>query len=361
MLPRSFGRVRHLSTTFAELELSMWQKGAAAYGDSIGTVTSQAADALLDAAGVERTRHAAVQTVYSVAPASFPNFNAAAVPSAKVAPPDDLLAKVPAPAPFSVLDIATGHGFLASCAAERGATSVVGIDTSEGMLEDARRRVGASEVVSFVLGDAAKLPVDDNSFDAVVMGFLLLHLPDPSAALAEAHRVLKPGGRVAFSVWQPPPVNAAFDIILSAIAEHGMPVDLPGAPLPFFHFAGAKNASSALTAAGFASGSFAVTPVPCTAALERADDLYQMFATATARTRATLEAQSDQQRAAIRAAMAERIECGFKGVYLDGRSRSTSYLPAIVGTDAPLYDGTPSGRRPYQIPMPAVVASAAKA
>ena len=83
------------------------------------------------------------------------------------------------------------------------------------------------------------------------------------------------------------------------------------------------------------------------------------FATATARSRATLEMQTDAQREAIRSAMAAEVE-GFEGAFLDGVSRSTSWLPAVAGTDAPLFDGRPSGRAPWQVPMPAVVATATK-
>ena len=60
------------------------------------------------------------------------------------------------------------------------------------------------------------------------------------------------------------------------------------------------------------------------------------------------------------AAMASAVAGSFQGAYLDGQARSTSYLPAIVGTDAPLSDGRPSGRTPFQVPMPCVVASAVK-
>ena len=80
----------------------------------------------------------------------------------------------------------------------------------------------------------------------------------------------------------------------------------------------------------------------------------------TARTRAILEMQTDAQRAAIRAAMADAVESSFQGAHLAGHARSTSYRPAIVGTDAPLSDGRPSGRTPFQVPMPSVVASAVK-
>jgi SAM-dependent methyltransferase len=50
-------------------------------------------------------------------------------------------------------------------------------------------------------GDAHALPFDDGSFDAVTFGFCLHHIPDPERALAEARRVLRRGGRLAFSVW----------------------------------------------------------------------------------------------------------------------------------------------------------------
>ena len=52
---------RAMSTSFAELEATMWQKGAGAYASTIGSVTSQASDALLDAAGVERCEARASQ------------------------------------------------------------------------------------------------------------------------------------------------------------------------------------------------------------------------------------------------------------------------------------------------------------
>lgn len=86
-----------------------------------------------------------------------------------------------------------------------------------------------------------------------------------------------------------------------------------------------------------------------------------MFATATARTRATLELQTPAQLAAIKREMAEAVKAGFDGAFVDGQARSTSWLKAVPGTDAPLHDGRPSGRIPYQVPMPCVVASATKA
>ena len=104
---------------------------------------------------------------------------------------------------------------------------------------------------------------------------------------------------------------------------------------------------------------FQQIPVQC--ALDSEDDLYQMFATATARTRALLEMNSEEQRQAIRAAMAAELT-KFQGVWFDGVSRSPSYLSTVgmTGTDAPLSDGRPSGRNACMVPMHCVVASGTK-
>ena len=142
-----------------------------------------------------RQQIAQAKAVYSVTPASFPAHNKAAHPNPTCEPDEALfVSKVPAIKPYSVLDIATGPGYVALGAAARGATTVVGLDTSEAMLDEAKQFVAAEkklrvhratpiENISFALGDASKLPVDSNSFDGVTMGFVMLHLPDPAAAL----------------------------------------------------------------------------------------------------------------------------------------------------------------------------------
>src|SRR5262249_11743014 len=74
--------------------------------------------------------------------------------------------------------------------------------------------------IDFRPGDAEALPFPDRRFDAVVMSFGLLHLGRPDQALAEAHRVLRPHGRIGFTVWAKPDEAVAVGIILPAIGRH---------------------------------------------------------------------------------------------------------------------------------------------
>jgi len=96
-----------------------------------------------------------------------------------------------------VLDVGTGTGVLAMLAAGLG-HEVVGLDLSEGMLAQARRKaIGAGLDVSFRKGDAEALPDDLGSFDAVVSRQLLWTLPDPVRALVGWRAVVRPGGLIA--------------------------------------------------------------------------------------------------------------------------------------------------------------------
>ena len=100
-----------------------------------------------------------------------------------------------------ILDVGCGPGFYcAELADEVGPSgSVVGVDSSSAMLELAAHRCAGHERVELRTGDAASLPVDDASFDAALCVQVLEYVADPTAALAEIHRTLRPGGRVV--VW----------------------------------------------------------------------------------------------------------------------------------------------------------------
>ena len=80
-----------------------------------------------------------------------------------------------------------------------GADRVVGIDLDERMVARARRRLaGRADRVELHTGDAAALPFEDETFDAVFDFAIIHHVPDWRAAVREIHRVLRPGGRFYF-------------------------------------------------------------------------------------------------------------------------------------------------------------------
>ena len=145
------------------------------------------------------------------------------------------------------LDVASGPGYLAASAARRGADAA-GVDFSAAMVEQARRVFPGLE---FRIGDAENLPFPDESFDAVGISFGMLHFPHAERALAEAFRVLQPGGRIAFTVWATPDKAVGFAMVLKAIEEHGTTdVPLPPGP-PFFRFSDWEESRRVLLDAGF--------------------------------------------------------------------------------------------------------------
>ena len=92
-----------------------------------------------------------------------------------------------------ILDVATGTGMVAQALAGRGAT-VTALDQSEAMLAVARMHPHPG--VTFVQGEAERLPFADGTFDALTFTYLLRYVDDPSATLAELARVVKPGGHI---------------------------------------------------------------------------------------------------------------------------------------------------------------------
>jgi SAM-dependent methyltransferase len=133
-----------------------------------------------------------------------------------------------------VLDVATGPGYVAAGAAERGA-SVIGVDIAEAMLGLARR---LHPQLEFRPGDAEALPLADASFDAVVANFVLLHVGRPERVAAEFARVLRPGGKAALTVWDVPGRARFIGVLVDAVAAAGAgpPPDMPVGP-PIFRFA----------------------------------------------------------------------------------------------------------------------------
>ena len=99
-----------------------------------------------------------------------------------------------------VADVGTGTGFVAAGLAPR-VKRVVGIDSAPAMLEVAGKNLRALGVsnVDLVVGDAARLPLEDGSVDAAFANMVLHHALDPAAMLREMARVVRPGGAVAIT------------------------------------------------------------------------------------------------------------------------------------------------------------------
>lgn len=97
-----------------------------------------------------------------------------------------------------VLDVCTGTGKLAFLLSKKVGKegAVFGVDFSKEMLGEAEKKLNSrSSNISFAFSDAKELNFPDNSFNAVTVSFGMRNIIDTSAALLEAYRVLKPGGR----------------------------------------------------------------------------------------------------------------------------------------------------------------------
>jgi SAM-dependent methyltransferase len=264
---------------FSDFERKGWVASIGGYERLFGRITSQTVEATLDAAGVTRG--------------------------------------------YRVLDVCTGHGVLASAAAERGAT-VCGLDFSEEVVAVARRNVPG---VEFRLGDAQELPYPDARFDAVVCGYGVIHVPEPDRALAEMCRVLKPAGRVAISVWERPAPTNGFGLLYGAVREHGrMDTPLPHGP-DFFQFSDPESMRAALSGAGLAD--IKTAAVAQAWKFEGPGDLLDAIMQGAVRARALLEAQDARALSAIRAA----VEHGTARFAREGDGYHVP-MPALVGSGA---------------------------
>jgi ubiquinone/menaquinone biosynthesis C-methylase UbiE len=145
-----------VTTIFDETERARWAGGAEAYAKTFAPFCAGPAGELLDAAGVREGT--------------------------------------------TMLDVGTGTGTVAALAAERKAR-VTAVDAEPSMVAATAARVPAAEVSQAILPE---LPFDDASFEAVVANFVINHVGDPAAAVAEMRRVTRPGGRVAVTLWPQP-------------------------------------------------------------------------------------------------------------------------------------------------------------
>jgi ubiquinone/menaquinone biosynthesis C-methylase UbiE len=206
-----------------------------------------------------------------------------------------------------VLDVATGAGYLAGAAALRGA-DVIGVDFSAAQIRMARENYPA---VRFEQADAEALPFEAQSFDAVVNGFGMCHLPNHDVALREAFRLLKSGGRVAFTVWDIPERSVGFGAVYAAVRTYGsMEIGLPAGP-NFFFFSDPAQSVQALVAAGFVSPS--CRQVPQVWSVSDPDEVFEGIAEGSVRAAATIRAQTPAAKESIKAAMRDTVSAYKRG------------------------------------------------
>ncbi len=99
------------------------------------------------------------------------------------------------------LDVGCGTGALTGVVLRKASPrTITGLDFSEGFLDLARQQVVDARV-QFRQADATKLPFDDDVFDRAISGLMINFVPDPAVVVAEMRRVVRPGGRVCFYVW----------------------------------------------------------------------------------------------------------------------------------------------------------------
>lgn len=102
--------------------------------------------------------------------------------------------------PTQMLDIATGTGDFAIEALRLNPAKVVGVDISEGMLDMGRQKMKKRKLddrIELKYGDSENLPFEDNTFDAMTVGFGVRNFENLLKGLTDMHRVLAPGGRAA--------------------------------------------------------------------------------------------------------------------------------------------------------------------
>jgi ubiquinone/menaquinone biosynthesis C-methylase UbiE len=170
---------------------------------------------------------------------------------------DRLVALVDPSSGETVLEIAAGTGETGFLLAELlGADGgLISTDFSEAMVRAARRGASARGLdrVECRVMDAQTIDLPEGAVDAVLSRFGPMLVADPGRALAEAHRVLRPGGRLAYAVWGTPDANPWITLLAGAVLQRGHALGGdPFGPGGLFSMAERERNLQLVTAAGFA-------------------------------------------------------------------------------------------------------------
>jgi SAM-dependent methyltransferase len=194
-----------------------------------------------------------------------------------------------------VLDVACGPGYVAEGVRDRGATPT-GVDISPEMIRIARER---NADIDFRVADALALDFESSRFDALVSNFGVIHTPDYGAAFAEARRVLRPQGTLAFTVWAGPEASAGSRVTDGALRAHAdMTVPVPKGPDSLV-LADPDACREILIAAGFDARSFAFRTITHGWRVPTASFIFEQERDSGVRTAALLALQTPEVLAAI--------------------------------------------------------------
>ena len=161
------------------------------------------------------------------------------------------------------LDLACGTGDIALEIAREGAV-VVGLDITPRMIQLARAKRPAGET-HFLVGDMMSLPFPDRSFDLVTAGYGIRNVPSIGPAIAEIHRVLRPGGRVVSLDFNRPANRIVRTVYLGYLTVvgsalglllHGDPDTYRYIPESIRPYPGAEGVARLMRAAGFVEAGF---------------------------------------------------------------------------------------------------------